>query len=137
MQQNGNSRFLFLFDLSIIYICFFSVYIYYEGFTSIPLKGNILMVAVAFLWFIISVNSDVCRVNRQSRSVKTVEKVLVAYSILSVAVIAVVAHRRCAYRRNCGYFINEFGCERFECSVGRIFCNDVGCCYAAKEGHDK
>ena len=91
MQQNGNSRFLFLFDLSIIYICFFSVYIYYEGFTSIPLKGNILMVAVAFLWFIISVNSDVCRVNRQSRSVKTVEKVLVAYSILSVAVIAMVA----------------------------------------------
>lgn len=91
MQLNGNSRFLFLFDLSIIYICFFSVYTYYEGFTSIPLKGNILIVAVAFLWFIISVNSDVCRVNRQSRSVKTVEKVLVAYSILSVAVIAMVA----------------------------------------------
>ena len=91
MQQNGNSRFLFLFDLSIIYICFFSVYIYYQGFTSIPLKGNILMVAVAFLWFIISVNSNVCKVSRQSRFVKTVENVLVAYSILSVAVIAMVA----------------------------------------------
>jgi Undecaprenyl-phosphate glucose phosphotransferase len=91
MQQNGNSRFLFLFDLSIIYICFFSVYTYYEGFISIPLKGNILMVAVAFLWFIISVNSDVCKVNRQSRFVKIVENVLVAYSILSVAVIAMVA----------------------------------------------
>jgi Undecaprenyl-phosphate glucose phosphotransferase len=91
MQQNGNSRFLFLFDLSIIYICFFFVYIYYEGFTSIPLKGNMLMVTVVFLWFIISVNSDVCKVNRQSRCVKTVERVLVAYSILSVAVIAMVA----------------------------------------------
>ncbi len=91
MQQNGNSRFLFLFDLSIIYIGFFSVYIYYEGFVSIPLKSNVLMVAVAFLWFIISVNSDVCKVNRQSRFVKTVENVLVAYSILSASVIAMVA----------------------------------------------
>jgi Undecaprenyl-phosphate glucose phosphotransferase len=91
MQQNGNNRFLFLIDLLAIYVFFFCVFTFYEGYSSIPFKGNLLMGLVGFLWFFISINFQVCKVNRRSQIIEVTKNVFVAYSVLSVIVIALVA----------------------------------------------
>ena len=91
MQQNGNNRFLFLIDLLAIYLFFFGVFTYYEGYSSVPFKGNLLMGLIGFLWFFISVNFHVCKVNKRTRIIEVIKNVFVAYSVLSVVVIALVA----------------------------------------------
>jgi Undecaprenyl-phosphate glucose phosphotransferase len=91
MQQNGNNRFLFLIDLLAIYTFFFTVFIYYEGYSSIPFKGNLLMGIIGFMWFFISINFPICKVNKQSRIIEVIKNIFVAYSVLSVIVISMVA----------------------------------------------
>jgi Undecaprenyl-phosphate glucose phosphotransferase len=91
MQPNGNNRFLFLIDLLAIYAFFFGVFTYYEGYSSIPFKGNLLMALIGFLWFFISVNFHVCKVNKRSQIIEVIKNVFVAYSVLSVIVIGLVA----------------------------------------------
>ena len=91
MQKNGNNRFLFLTDLLAIYSFFFIVFVYYEGYSPIPFTGNLLMGLIGFLWFFISVNFHICKVNRRSSSIKVIKNVFVSYSVLSVVVIATVA----------------------------------------------
>jgi len=49
-----------------------------------------LMGFVALIWFFICINSSVVRISRKSRIVAALRDVLVGYSVLSVAVIAVV-----------------------------------------------
>jgi Undecaprenyl-phosphate glucose phosphotransferase len=46
---------------------------------------------IGFLWFFISINFHVCKVNKRSRIIEVIKNVFVAYSVLSVIVIAVVA----------------------------------------------
>jgi Undecaprenyl-phosphate glucose phosphotransferase len=91
MKQNGNNRFLFLIDLLAIYVFFFGVFTYYEGYSSIPFKGSLLMGLIGFLWFFLSVNFHVCKVNKRTQIVEVIKNVFVAYSVLSVVVIAMVA----------------------------------------------
>jgi exopolysaccharide biosynthesis polyprenyl glycosylphosphotransferase len=91
MQANGNNRFLFLIDLLGIYAFFFVVFTYYEGYSSIPFKGNLLMGIIGFLWFFISINFHVCKVNKQSQIIEVLKNTFVAFSVLSVIVIALVA----------------------------------------------
>ena len=91
MQQNGNNRFLFLTDLLAIYSFFFIVFTYYKGNTSIPFEGNLLMGLIGFLWFIISINFNICKANRGSQIIDVIKNVFVAYSVLSAIVVALVA----------------------------------------------
>jgi Undecaprenyl-phosphate glucose phosphotransferase len=91
MQQNGNSRFLFLIDLLAIYSLFFIVFTYYEGSNSIPFSSNALMGLIGLIWFIISINIQICKVNRRSKVIEVIKNVFMAYSVLSTIVIAVVA----------------------------------------------
>jgi len=91
MHQNGNSRPLFVIDLLAIYAFFFAVFAYYKGASSIPFKGNLLMGLIGFLWFLISINFHICKVNRRSRLIAVIKNVFVSYSVLSAIVIAIVA----------------------------------------------
>ncbi len=90
-MQNGNSRILFIIDLTIMFAFFFVVFKYYTGGTMIPLKGNILMGLIVIYWFLISVNSDILRINRLSNTIKVLKDILIAYSVLSTVTIATVA----------------------------------------------
>ena len=90
-MQNGNSRILFILDLTLMFTFFFVVFRSYTGGTMIPLKGNILMGLIVIYWFLISVNSDVLRINRLSNAVKVSKDILIAYSVLSTITIATVA----------------------------------------------
>jgi len=46
---------------------------------------------IGFLWFFLSVNFHVCKVNKRTQIVEVIKNVFVAYSVLSVVVIALVA----------------------------------------------
>ncbi|BBO75658.1 undecaprenyl-phosphate glucose phosphotransferase [Desulfosarcina widdelii] len=90
-MENGNSRLLFITDLVIMFACFFFVFKYYTGGTMVPLKGNILMGLIVIYWFLISVNSNILRINRLSNITSVTKDILIAYSVLSTITIATVA----------------------------------------------
>ena len=46
---------------------------------------------IGFLWFFLSINFHVCKVNKRTQIVEVIKNVFVAYSVLSVVVIALVA----------------------------------------------
>jgi Undecaprenyl-phosphate glucose phosphotransferase len=89
--ENGNSRILFIFDLIIMFGFFFMVYTYYNGSTMIPLKGNFLIGLIVIYWFLISVNSDILKINRFVNNNKVLKDILIGYSVLSTLTIATVA----------------------------------------------
>ena len=91
MIKNKISRLLFIIDVFIIYCFFFLVFFYYNGETMIPLKGNILMGLIVIFWFLISVNSNILKINRLSNTIKVLKDILIAYSVLSTVTIATVA----------------------------------------------
>jgi Undecaprenyl-phosphate glucose phosphotransferase len=90
-MQNGNSRILFIIDLVILYGAFLAVFRHYTGLTLIPLKGSILMGLIVAFWFLISVNSDILKISRLSRTMWVTRSILIAYSVLSTLIIATVA----------------------------------------------
>ena len=90
-MKNGDSRILFIIDLLILFAFFFAVFTYYNGGTMIPLKGIILMGLIVVYWFLISINSDILKINRLFSPVKVLKNILIAYSVLSTATIATVA----------------------------------------------
>jgi Undecaprenyl-phosphate glucose phosphotransferase len=90
-MENGNSRILFITDLIIMFTFFFVVFKYYTGGTMISLKGNILMGLIVIYWFLISVNSNILRINRLSTTLTVFKDILIAYSVLSTVTIATVA----------------------------------------------
>ena len=90
-MKNGDSRILFIIDLLILFAFFFAVFTYYNGGTMIPFKGIILMALIVFYWLLISVNSDILKINRLISPVNVLKNTLIAYSVLSTATIATVA----------------------------------------------
>jgi len=90
MQRNSNSRALFVTDLIAIYTFFFIIFTYYRGASSIPIKGILLVGLIGFLWFLISISFNICKVNRRSNLIEVLKSVLVSYSVLSTTVIAIV-----------------------------------------------
>ena len=90
-MKNGDSRILFIIDLLILFAFFFAVFIYYNGGTMIPFKGVILMATIVFYWLLVSVNSDILKINPLISPVKVMKNILIAYSVLSTATIATVA----------------------------------------------
>ena len=90
-MNNGNSRFIFIFDLVIIYAAFYGIYLQYNGHTMISLKAILLMAFVALMWFFISINSGVVRINTRSKVILVLKDIIVGYSVLSAAVVATVA----------------------------------------------
>ena len=90
-MKNGDSRILFIIDLLILFAFFFVVFTYYNGGTMIPFKGIIMMGLIVIYWFLISVNSDILKINRIFSPVKLLKNILIAYSVLSTVTIATVA----------------------------------------------
>ena len=90
-MENGNSRILFILDLIIMFTFFFVVYTYYNGGTMIPLKSNFLIAIIVINWFLISVNSDILKINRFVNTNKVLKDILIGYSVLSTVTIATVA----------------------------------------------
>jgi len=90
-MENGNSRILFIIDLIIMFTFFFVVYTYYNGGTMIPLKSNFLIGIIVINWFLISVNSDILKINRFVDTNKVLKDILIGYSVLSTITIATVA----------------------------------------------
>ena len=90
-MKNEDSRIQFIIDLLILLVFFFVVFNYYNDGTMIPLKGIILMGLIVIYWFLISVNSDILKINRIFSPVKLLKNFLIAYSVLSTATIATVA----------------------------------------------
>jgi Undecaprenyl-phosphate glucose phosphotransferase len=90
-MENGNSRILFIIDLIIMFTFFLVVYTYYNGGTMIPLKSNFLIGLIVIYWFLISVNSDILKINRFVNTNKVLKDILIGYSVLSTVTIATVA----------------------------------------------
>jgi len=90
-MNNGNSRLIFVLDLVMMYAVFYGTYYHYNGHAMIPFRAMLLMGFVALMWFFICINSSVVRIGRRSRIIPTLRDILVGYSVLSAAVVAVVA----------------------------------------------
>ena len=90
-MNNGNSRLIFILDLLVMYAAFYGTYYHYNGHAMIPFRAMLLMGFVALIWFLICINSSVIRINRRSRVAPTLRDVVVGYSVLSAAIVAVVA----------------------------------------------
>jgi len=90
-MQNGNSRILFIFDLTIMFAFFYGVFAHYHGHAMIPVRGIILMGLLVLYWFLISVNADILKISRLSGKIKLLKDILIAYSLLSTLAIATVA----------------------------------------------
>ena len=90
-MNNGNSRLIFILDLVVMYAAFYGTYYHYHGHAMIPFQAMLLMGFVALMWFLISINSSLVRIDRRSRVVPVLRDILVGYSVLSAAIIAVVA----------------------------------------------
>ncbi len=88
---NGKSKLLFIIDLTFLLFFFFFVYKGYTGETTIPLKGSILMGLVVIAWFLISVDSNILRIDTTSHTIDTLKDIFIAYSVLSTFTIATVA----------------------------------------------
>ena len=91
MIRRSRSATIFILDLLILYACFLGVYIHYHGYASVPVMGGILMIFIAFVWFIIALNSSIASVNVESRIISVLKDTLIGYSVLSAGVIGVVA----------------------------------------------
>jgi len=90
-MNNGNSRLIFIFDLVAMYAAFYCTYYYYNGNAMIPFRAMLLMGFVALMWFFICINSSVVRINRRSKVAPALRDVIVGYSVLSAAVVAMVS----------------------------------------------
>ena len=90
-MENGNSRFIFFLDLVVMYAAFYGIYYHYNGHAMIPFKAMLLMGFVALMWFFICINSNLVRIDRRSSAILALRDVIVGYSVLSAAVISVVA----------------------------------------------
>ena len=90
-MESENSRILFIMDLAIMFLFFFLVYNYYTGLTMISLNSTILVGIIVIAWFLISVNSDILKVNHLSKPFKIIKDIIIAYSVLSAITIATVA----------------------------------------------
>lgn len=90
-MENGNSRALFIIDLTIMFTFFFVVFTCYTGGTMVPLKGSILMGLIAIYWFLISVNSNILKISRLSNAFDVTKEIVTAYSVLSTLAIVTVA----------------------------------------------
>ena len=88
---NGKSKLLFIIDLTFLLFFFFFVYKGYTGATTIPLKGSILMGLVVIAWFLISVDSNILKIDPTSHTIDTLKDIFIAYSVLSAFTIATVA----------------------------------------------
>ena len=89
-MNNDNSRIIFILDLLVMYAAFYGTYYHYEGHAMISFQAVLLMGFVALMWFIISINSNIVRINRRSKVVPILRDVVVGYSVLSAAAVAVV-----------------------------------------------
>ncbi len=90
-MKNRDSRILFIIDLLILFGFFFAVFNYYNDGTMIPLKGIILLGLIVIYWFLISVNSDILRINRLINPFNILKNILIGYSVLSTVTISTVA----------------------------------------------
>jgi len=91
MIQKHKSATVFIFDLLILYVCFLGVFVQQVESITIPLKGGILMLFAAIVWFIIVVNSSIATIDINFGIFKVLKETFIGYSILSVSVVGIVA----------------------------------------------
>ena len=91
MIRGSRSATIFILDILIIYACFLGAYIHYNGFVPIHLTAVLLMAFAAFAWFIIALNSSIATVNIEFKIFNILKDNLIAYSVLSVGIVAAVA----------------------------------------------
>jgi len=90
-QKDQSLKILFAVDLAVIHINFLFVYVYYNGWSNIPLNAVLLMVYISILWFFISINTNVLNIDSQKIFVDIFKSQLGSSSVLSAGIIAVVA----------------------------------------------
>ncbi|MBN1567884.1 MAG: undecaprenyl-phosphate glucose phosphotransferase [Acidobacteria bacterium] len=90
MTRKTSYRFYFFLDLVVIYACFLGVFVYYSGLVPIHPKSIFLMIAIAAIWFVISINLDIVSLNAQSRALHVIRSVIISYSVLTMCIIAIV-----------------------------------------------
>jgi len=90
-QKDQSLKILFAVDLAVIYINFLFVYVYYNGWSNIPLNAVLLMLYISILWFFISINTNVLNIDSQKTFVDIFKSQLGGSSVLSAGIIVVVA----------------------------------------------
>ena len=91
MVTKSKSATIFILDLFILYSSFFVLFVHYNGFVPVPLHAVLLMLFVAVAWFIIAFNSSVVNIHPDFKILSSLKDLVVAYSVLTVSVITVVA----------------------------------------------
>ena len=91
MIQKHKSATVFILDLVVLYACFFGVFVQQVESMYFPLKGGILLLFIALVWFVIGVNSSIATINIDFSIFRILKDTFIGYSILSVCVIGAVA----------------------------------------------
>lgn len=91
MIHKSRSATVFILDLLALYACFLGVFVQQVGSMYFPLKGGVLMLFIALVWFVIAVNSSIATINIDSSIFRIFKDTFIGYSILSVCVIGAVA----------------------------------------------
>jgi FlaA1/EpsC-like NDP-sugar epimerase len=91
MFKKSLSATVFVIDLCILFSSFIGVFIYFNGWSSIPFKGAILLSYIAIAWFLIASNSSITNINIQSKILYVIRDTFIGYSVLCSSMIAVVA----------------------------------------------
>lgn len=91
MKKNKRSRVIFLIDIFIIILSFGVYYIYHNGWDHISYGAPVTLVYILLLWFLISINSNIYRVNANTKIISNLSSLFSSFSVLTVGVIFFVA----------------------------------------------
>lgn len=91
MKKNKKSRVIFLIDLSIITLSFCVYYIYRNGWDHISYKASATMAYIILVWFVISLNSNLYKINANTKIISNLSSLFSYFSILTAGVIFIVA----------------------------------------------
>ena len=87
MKKNAKSRIIFLIDLSIIIFSFCAYYIYHNGWGHISYKTYATLAYIIFVWFMISLNSNLYKVNANTKIISNLTSLFSYFSFLTAGVI--------------------------------------------------
>lgn len=91
-MEGGHSKAAFIFDLVIMYICFFYIHLRLVGHKHISSVSILLMLIIAIAWYFISIYSKILKICRRTNISRMLIDIFVGYSVLTAIIIFLVAY---------------------------------------------
>lgn len=87
MKKNKKSRIIFIIDIFIIILSFSAYYIYYNRWDHISYKAPVTLAYILLVWFMIALNSDLYKVNANSKIISNLTSLFSSFSVLTASLI--------------------------------------------------